>query len=1706
MDNLPSGASPESLPTKPLSSLGSGSRQSTVKALITVLIVAGSPDDCATYIKYIHSDLGETCRCFVADNLDQAIKIWQTETPNLVLLERDLRDGDGYRFLEIMKANLVLFGKLPLVILAEQKHNTVSEAVQAMKLGAADYLIKQELTQDGLSRAVQQALNEACTADHCHYLHKQQAIVAKIALRIRASLQLAEIAQTIVQEVYDFLKADRVLIYQFQPDLSGIIIAETVTEPWLSAMNSQIADTCFQGENHHGYKQGQLFVANDIYDANLTDCHIELLEKFQVRANIAAPILIFKGERRVLWGLLIVHQCAAPRIWQEQDLDLIQQLSVQLEIAIQQSNAYANLERELQVTDAAKVLIKEQVADLTAWRNRYEKVGLVSGQILYEFCFHTATITWGANTQLILGYSIPELPRNLDDWVQLIHPEDRQRFEKALKHNRLNKIPFFEQYRVKHRNEYYIWVEDRNDYLLDNDGTAIGVTGAIADITKRKQDELELQHLNQSLELEVQKRTQELWQINKLQRTILDSADYAMITLDLNGTVQTFNAGAEKMFGYSMSEVVGCYAPAKFHDFTQIMEVAAALSQELGRSITPGLEALTSKVNPTKGLEQEWIGIRKDGSRFPMTLNVTELHNEQDQVIGYLKIGRDISERKQIEKENLDLKERVEFLLASSPAMIYSCQAEGDFDATFISGNVQRILGYTPWQFTKERGFWASRIHPEDASHVFANLEPLFKNNIHDHEYRYLHRDGHYVWLHDQLRLIRDPQGKPIEIVGYFADISERKRIELQLHQQAERLALAMRSGAFGCWEYDMEREILFWDDPMYELYGVTKGDEDYLPYETWVRALHPEDRELAQRLAQVAITEQKPYDHEFRIVHSNGSVRFIKAYATILWDEEGSAYRMIGVNFDISDLKRNQQIIRQQATREALLRQITQRIRQSLALPTIFNTACQEIQQLLQCHRVCIFQFYPESNFNDGEIVAESVVGEYTSAMKVRVHDHCFGGIYASSYAQGRIQAVSDIYAAGLSDCHRDILAQFNVTANLVIPLLCGNDLWGLLCVHQCDAPRQWQEFEIELIQQIANQLAIAIQQANLYQQIQTELVVRQQAEAKIAQQLRRLQVLSDIVTQIRESLNITEILSHVTQQIHDLLSADRVIVFRLFPDGRSQIVEEVVLDGLKNLKNMQWEDEVWDDEIMQMYWRGQPRIIPDVMNDIWTDCLVEYSREGQIQSKIVAPILQEVDIMVDGDRWVHNPSNSRIWGVLVVHACKQKRIWKDSEAQLLQQIANQLAIAIKQATLFEQLQQELGIRHQAEQKLKQTNLELAQATKLKDEFLANMSHELRTPLNSILGLSNALGEEILGSLNEKQLHAVGIVEKSGEHLLSLINDILDLSKISSGMMELNIESVSVRNLCDSSLVFIKQQAFQKRIQITSQIPFDVGNIHAEERRIKQVLINLLTNAVKFTPPDGEVCLRVSFGCGEVWQGAATVPESIKAQHKSMILFQITDTGIGIAETDLQKLFQPFIQVSSSLNRQYEGTGLGLALVKQIIELHDGQVMVESTLGKGSCFTVALPYAPVSQIRQSPRINSVETEGSQPTGLEREMPMILLAEDNEANIQTFTSYLTAVNYRLIIAHNGQEAVNAAETYSPDIILMDIQMPDMDGLEAIRRIRGNPVTAEIPIIALTALAMTGDRERCLEAGANEYMSKPVRFKQLNAKIQEILKI
>ena len=260
--------------------------------------------------------------------------------------------------------------------------------------------------------------------------------------------------------------------------------------------------------------------------------------------------------------------------------------------------------------------------------------------------------------------------------------------------------------------------------------------------------------------------------------------------------------------------------------------------------------------------------------------------------------------------------------------------------------------------------------------------------------------------------------------------------------------------------------------------------------------------------------------------------------------------------------------------------------------------------------------------------------------------------------------------------------------------------------------------------------------------------------------------------------------------------------------------------------------------------------------------------------------------------------------------------------------------------------------------EKLIATNKELERVTRLKDEFLATMSHELRTPLNAILGISEGLLEQVFGELNQRQQNSLKTIQKSGQHLLELINDILDVAKIEAGMFTLELTSVSLRYLCDSSLSFVKHQAAQKNIQLNLVIQANMPKvIEIDERRIRQLLINLLSNAVKFTPRNGNVTLEAKLVHVAINDADANTKGHCEAQFKDELHFLVSDTGIGISLDDINKLFQPFMQIDSSLSRQYAGTGLGLNLVKKLAELHGGQVSVESKVGEGSCFTVRLPY-----------------------------------------------------------------------------------------------------------------------------------------------------
>jgi signal transduction histidine kinase/CheY-like chemotaxis protein len=427
------------------------------------------------------------------------------------------------------------------------------------------------------------------------------------------------------------------------------------------------------------------------------------------------------------------------------------------------------------------------------------------------------------------------------------------------------------------------------------------------------------------------------------------------------------------------------------------------------------------------------------------------------------------------------------------------------------------------------------------------------------------------------------------------------------------------------------------------------------------------------------------------------------------------------------------------------------------------------------------------------------------------------------------------------------------------------------------------------------------------------------------------------------------------------------------------------------------------------------------------------------------------------------------------------------------LNSLTGQAAIAIDNARLWEQVQRhardlELRVAERTAA-LNRSNAELEHANRAKDEFLANMSHELRTPLNSILGLAESLLEQRRDPITDYQQRSLEIIESSGRHLLELISDILDLSKIEAGKFDYFPQSVELESLCRSSIAFVKNQAAKKRITITFNNETSIANIAADPRRLKQILVNLLTNAVKFTSENGQVTLEVHVD-----------------EEQDLVEFSITDNGIGIAPQDLKRLFQPFVQVDSKLNRQYEGTGLGLALVQKLTDMHGGSVNVESQVGVGSRFTVRLPWGQklITQQRTDGLAHETLDDLPEKSNVPPNGNLVLLAEDNIASILTIGDYLKSHGYRFVEAHDGLDAIEKAEANDPSIILMDIQMPVLDGLEAIRRLRTNPHFAATPIISLTALAMPGDRERCLEAGASEYMTKPVRLKLLKQTIESLL--
>ncbi len=405
-------------------------------------------------------------------------------------------------------------------------------------------------------------------------------------------------------------------------------------------------------------------------------------------------------------------------------------------------------------------------------------------------------------------------------------------------------------------------------------------------------------------------------------------------------------------------------------------------------------------------------------------------------------------------------------------------------------------------------------------------------------------------------------------------------------------------------------------------------------------------------------------------------------------------------------------------------------------------------------------------------------------------------------------------------------------------------------------------------------------------------------------------------------------------------------------------------------------------------------------------------------------------------------------------------------------------------------------------EQTLQLKNVELEGASRMKSEFLANMSHELRTPLNAIIGFSEVLRDGLMGELTEQQRGFIGDIFSSGKHLLSLINDILDLSKVEAGKMMLDLEPVQVSSLFANSLSIVREKAAARNIRLSMVAPETLGSIQADARKVKQIVYNLLSNAVKFTVEGGQVTLHASrvprSDVGRLsgaWRGRSLpIAES---GFEEFLRISVTDSGIGISPQSMEQLFRPFSQIDSGLARKFEGTGLGLAMVKLLAELHGGGVAVESAVGEGACFTVWLPLRGREQEGLSEPVKPpAARRSSAPAGAR----VALVVEDDYKSAELIRVQLEAEGFVVLHAASAEAGLALAIRQPVSLITLDIMLPHMDGWEFLSRVKELPDLQRIPVVIISIVA---DRHKGFALGAAAVMQKPISRQELYESLVEL---
>ena len=864
-------------------------------------------------------------------------------------------------------------------------------------------------------------------------------------------------------------------------------------------------------------------------------------------------------------------------------------------------------------------------------------------------------------------------------------------------------------------------------------------------------------------------------------------------------------------------------------------------------------------------------------------------------------------------------------------------------------------------------------------------------------------------------------------------DVTARKQAELQLRSATERLKylLLASPGAIYTRAIGTGGGASFFSDNVVHLVGYNA--RQFVDSDLWISRLHPDDRDrVCAQLAQLEV--QEDVSLEYRFCHQDGTYRWLYDRLRLIRDDAGNAIECVGYWIDISERKR-------------------------------VEAALQE----------------SEERFH----LAVSGTNDAIWDWNLRTHQLYYSPVWMNLLGYGETE-LPHLLSTWFHRIHPNDLPNTIETLQ--------DHLWGKVSIYQNthrvrhrDGQWMWMEVKGRCVRD---------SDSKTYRIVgtMTDITRRKQIEEALRESARRERAISSVIQRMRQTLDFETIFNATTRELRQLLKCDRAVVYRFNADWSGNFVAEAVGKHWQSLMERQSQDRdltrsatnysncsipslgepstsIHDTYLQDTeggaYSQGVAyMVVRDIYNAELEPCYIELLEQFQARAYIIVPIF----------------CGSTLWGLLAIYQNSGPRQWKAAEINIVVQIGTQLGVALQQAELLDRTRKQ----SQALQYAKEA-AEVANRTK--SEFLASMTHELRTPLNAILGFSQILARD--ASFSSNQQEHLTIINRAGEHLLELIDDILEMSKIEAGRTTLNAFDFDLVRLLHTLEEMLRLKARSKGLTLIFEVsPSVPRTVNADEGKLRQVLINIIGNAIKFTDR-GRVVVRAS-----VQSAAAATSGEIGLQ------FEIEDTGSGIDPEEFDRLFEPFGQ-SASGRKSQQGTGLGLPISKRFVELMGGQIDVRSTPGRGSTFTFDVCVRPIAGTIPSSHYTS-----SKIIGIDPDSPpyRILVVDDLPNSRRLLRELLGSIGFELEEAENGLAAIAMWEQWQPHLILMDMRMPVMDGYSATREIKNRCQDRQTVILALTASAFEEDRQRVLEVGCDDFIRKPLNAELLLHKIAEHLEV